>query len=129
MIGHKFQEHLLNLCKVFQQFQESCLKFNPEKYQLFQKEVWYIGNIVSPEGATTDPKKLKAVREWPTPKHKHEIRSFLGLCTHYRQFIYGFANTAKTLTKKQAFQWTPEVEATFRTLKVALCTSPVLAYL
>jgi hypothetical protein len=62
---------------------------------------------VSPEGITADPEKLKALQEWPTPKNKHEIRSFLGLCTHYRQFTSGFANIAKPLielTEKQAFQ-------------------------
>jgi hypothetical protein len=30
--------------------------------------------------------------------------------------------------EKQAFQWSPEVEATFQTLKEALCTALVLAY-
>jgi hypothetical protein len=72
-----------------------------------QEEVKYLGHIVSSEGISTDPEKLKAVREWPTPKDKHEIRSFLGLCTYYRRFIPGFANIAKPLTKlteeKQAF--------------------------
>jgi hypothetical protein len=72
------------------------------------------------------------MREWPTPKNKHEIRSFLGLCTYYRHFISGFANIVKPLTKlkeqKQFFQWTPEVEAVFQTLKGALCSAPVLAY-
>jgi hypothetical protein len=42
----------------------------------------------------------------------------------YRHFISGFTNIVKQLTKlteeKQAFQWTPEVEA--------LCTAPILAY-
>jgi hypothetical protein len=51
---------------------------------------------------------------------------------HILQFISSFANTAKLLTKlikeKQAFQWTPEVEA-FQTLKEALSTVPILAYL
>jgi hypothetical protein len=66
---------------------------------------------------TTDPGKLKAVRESPpTPKNKHEIRSFLGLCTYYGRFISGFVKVAKPLTKlteeKQAFQWIPEVKAT-----------------
>jgi hypothetical protein len=66
------------------------------------------------------------------PKNKHEIRSFLGLCTYCRWFISGFANIAKPLTKlteqNQPFQWTPEVEAAFHTLKGVLCTVPVLAY-
>jgi hypothetical protein len=34
------------------------------------------------EEITTDPEKLKAVREWLTPNNKQEIRSSLGLC-HY----------------------------------------------
>jgi hypothetical protein len=80
---------------------------------------------VSPEGITTDPEKLEAVRNWPTPRNKHQIRSFLGLCTYYRRFISGFADIAKPLTRlteeKRAYQWTPEVEA--------LCTAPILAYL
>jgi hypothetical protein len=87
---------------------------------------------VSPEGVTTDPKKLKAMQEWPTLKNKHEIRSFLGLCMYYRQFISGFANIAKPVTKlteqKQSFQWTPEVEASFQMLKGALYAAPILAY-
>jgi hypothetical protein len=32
------------------------------------------------------------------------------------------------MEEKQAFQWTPEVETTFQTLKKALCTTPILAY-
>jgi hypothetical protein len=91
VIGRTFQEHLLNLRKVFQRFREAHLKFNPEKCQLSRKEVQYLGYTVSPGGITTDPEKLKAVQEWQTPKNKHEIRSFLGLCTQYRRFIPGFA--------------------------------------
>jgi hypothetical protein len=42
----------------------------------FQNEVF-----LSPEGITTDPMKLKAVRQWPTPMNKHEIKSIICLCT------------------------------------------------
>jgi hypothetical protein len=99
VIGHTFQEHLLNLWKVFQRFQEARLKLNPEKCQLLRKEVQYLGHTVSPERITTDPEKLKAMQEWPNPKNRHEIRSCLGLCTYYRRFIPSFPNIAKPLTK------------------------------
>jgi hypothetical protein len=132
VIGRTFQEHILKLRKVFERFREARLKLNPGKCQLLQKEVKYLGYIASSEGISTDPEKLKTVREWPTPKDKHEIRSFLSLCMYYRRFISGFVNIAKPLTKlteqKQAFQWTPEVEAAFQTLKGALCAAPILAY-
>ena len=117
---------------MFERFREAHLKLNPEKCQLLQKEEKYLRHIVSPGGISTDVEKVKAVREWPTPKDKRETRSFLGLCTYYRRFISGFANIAKPLTKlteeKQPFQWTPEVEAAFQTLKGALCAAPILAY-
>jgi hypothetical protein len=131
IIGRTFQEHL-NLQKVFQRFREVRLKLNQGKCQLLQKEVKNLGHIVSPEGISTDHEKLNAVREWPTPKDKHEIRSFLILFTYYRRFISGFAYIAKPLTRlteeKDAFQWTQEVEDAFQTLKRALCAAPILAY-
>jgi hypothetical protein len=100
--------------------------------QLFQREVQYLKHIVSPKGITTNVEKLKAVQEWLTLKNKHEMRSFLDLCTYYRCFISSFTNIAKLLTKltkeKQAFKWTPEVEAASQILKEALFTAPILAY-
>jgi hypothetical protein len=88
-------------------------------------------NHNSPEVITTDLEKLTAIREWPTPKNKHEFRSFLRLCAYNRRFISSFGEIAKRLTElteeKQAFQWTREMEIVFRTLKEALCTGPILA--
>jgi hypothetical protein len=87
---------------------ESLLKLNPEKCQFFQEEVPYLGHIVTPERITTDPEKLEAVWEWPTPKNKHRIRRLLGLCNYY-QLFFRFRHIAKLLTvltkDKQAFQW------------------------
>jgi hypothetical protein len=82
VIGSTFHEHILNLLKVAERFGEAGLKLNPGKCQLLQKGVKYLGHIASPEGIFTDPEKLKALRECPSPKDKHEIRSFLGLYTY-----------------------------------------------
>jgi hypothetical protein len=45
------------------------------------------------------PKKLKAMRKWPAPKDKHELKKFLGLCTYNRRFIGGSVDITKPLTQ------------------------------
>jgi hypothetical protein len=54
------------------------------------------------EGAAFQTEKYReAVKERPTMKNKHEIRSFLGLCAYYRQFISSFANIANHSRKRR----------------------------
>jgi hypothetical protein len=55
IVSRIFQQQLEILQNVFQRLREAHLKLNPEKCQLFQKEVRYLRHIVSPEGVTTDP--------------------------------------------------------------------------
>ena len=53
--GRNFQEHLTNLREVFQRLREAHLKLSPEKCELLQREVRYLGHIVIIEGIATDP--------------------------------------------------------------------------
>jgi hypothetical protein len=55
VIGIIFQEHLLNLRKLFRRLREARPKINPEKCQLFQ-DIRYPGHTVSPEGITMIPR-------------------------------------------------------------------------
>ncbi|GBM75270.1 Retrovirus-related Pol polyprotein from transposon 297 [Araneus ventricosus] len=86
IVRRTFEEHLNNLRKVFQRLQKANLKLSPKKCRFFQKEVTYLGHIISAEGVKTDPGKIKAVVDWPRPETVHDLRSFLGLCTYYRRF-------------------------------------------
>ena len=47
--------------------------------RLFQKEVAYLGHIVSAEGVATDPAKIDAVRGWLIPTDVQKVRSFFVL--------------------------------------------------
>ncbi|GBM71337.1 Retrovirus-related Pol polyprotein from transposon 297 [Araneus ventricosus] len=74
IVGRTFEEHLSNLRKVFQRLQNANLKLSPKKCRFFQKEVTYLGYVISAEGVKTDPGKIKAVVDWPRPETIHDLR-------------------------------------------------------
>lgn len=132
VFGQTFQEEVQRLKKVFTRLREVKLLMNPKKCSFFCKEVTYLGHVVSSQGVDTDPKKISAVRDWPMPKNKTELRSFLGLCTYYRKFVQGFSRIARPLHRltedKMEFVWTEECQEAFEALKRKLEETPVLAY-
>lgn len=60
------------------------------------------------------------------------MRSFLRLCSYYRQFVRHFADIAapfhRLTEKDKAFSWSEECNDAFHRLKQVLSQAPVLAY-
>ena len=88
---------LHNLRDVFDRFREAGLKLKPSKCTFGQKKVAFPGHIVSDKGVATDPAKVAAITNWPTPRSRKEVQQFLGLGNYYRRFIKDFATIAKPL--------------------------------
>lgn len=112
VIGKSFEHMLVNLSKVLERLEAFGLKLNAKKCTLFAKEDEYLGHVISSNGVTTEPKKVKSVRDWPVPTASKEVRSLLGLCGYFRRFIEKYAEKAKPLThpteKRHDFVWTNE---------------------
>mgnify|MGYP000635714642 FL=1 len=132
VIGALFREALRNLCLVFHRAIRANIRFKPTKCSLFQKQVQFLGHVVSHHGISCDPAKLKSVARWPVPKTPTDVRSFIGFCAYYRRFIKGFSEMTAPLfelTKKDVpFDWTEERNQAFEALKEALMNPPVLTY-
>ena len=132
VFSRSFSDHIDNLRLVIEKLREAGLKLNPKKCVLFKKEVKFLGHVVSENGVATDPEKTKSVSEWPIPKSVKQIRSFLGLCSYYRKFVFNFSDIARPLHKltenKVPFVWTNDCQVAFEKLKAALTSSEILAY-
>ena len=67
IFSRTFENHLANLREVFERLKEAHLKLSPKKYNFFKTKVTLLGHIVSNEGVSTDPSKIKAVTDWLIP--------------------------------------------------------------
>ena len=130
VFSKSWEEHLVRLETVFTALERAGLTLKPKKCFFATKKVTCLGHILTPEGVLPDPSKIEAIKNFSEPKNITELRSFLGICGYYRQFIKNFAQIAKPLTNltstKIFYKWNPEAEESFQRLKTALMNSPVL---
>ena len=132
VIGRTFEQHLSNLGTVLSRLRQAGLKLQPAKCKLCQKEVRFLGHVISENGIATDPEKTAVIATWPVPESKKNIKQFLGLANYYRRFIKDFGTTAKPLQrlleKNIAFEWTQQCQGAFDHLRKCLMTTPILAF-
>ena len=98
MFSATFKEYIANLQKVLQRLRERGAKPKPSKCRLFQKEVSYLGRIVSAEGHRIDPSGTEAVTDLKNVSPKTvQMRKIVGLLGYYRRHIEDFSRIAKPI--------------------------------
>ena len=63
----------------------------------FQCSVWFLGYVLSADGISANPEKVKKVQNWSVPSNQTELHTFLGVASYYRHFIPMFAAISKCL--------------------------------
>jgi hypothetical protein len=116
------EEHLGHLNLVMKRLQQEKLLINLKKSSFMKKELIYLGFMISSNELKMDPKKVKVIKEWSSPRNIFEVKSFHGLASFYRKFIRNFSgifapmmDTIKKIHKY--FHWTEEAEKIFKLLK------------
>jgi hypothetical protein len=112
--------HMSHLRQIFQRLRRAGLKLKPTKCTFAVPQVKYLGHIIGKDGVQVDPKKVKAIKDFPTPTSVTKVKSFLGMAGYYRKFVKNFAQIARPLqdlTKKVAvtdFNWGEEAQNAFQ---------------
>lgn len=129
-----FSLHLTILEKVFSRLKSANLTVNLKKCEFCRPSLRFLGFVVDSQGLRTDPEKVSAIVNYPTPKTTTEIKRLIGLVSWYRRFIKDFSTIAAPINgllhgrkKGQKIVWSDEAESAFTQIKTRLSSAPVLA--
>jgi transposase InsO family protein len=129
IFSHTEAEHLEHIRMVLELLRKDQWQVKMSKSSFMQRELKYLGHVISASGVAIDPEKIMAVRQWPVPRSAKDVRSFLGLAGYYRRFVRHFGILARPLTellkKGVPFHWTDLQSRSFEALKDALISAPV----
>ncbi|KYO28482.1 hypothetical protein Y1Q_0016908 [Alligator mississippiensis] len=132
IFSQDFESHLIHLTTMLGKIKQAGLTVKAKKCQWALSVVVYLGHRVGGGHITPLWDKIKAIKDWPPPQTKKQVRAFLGLAGYYRRFVPGFgASTAPLheLTKKGSpdpVVWKQGCQEAFDTLKAALVKQPIL---
>jgi hypothetical protein len=62
------EEHLRHLTLVMRRLQQEKLLINLKKSSFMKTELIYLGFFISSNELNMDPEKVKAIKEWPSPR-------------------------------------------------------------
>ena len=136
--SRSWEEHLRDVDLVLTKFREFGITLNLKKCMLALNQLPFLGHIISPQGISPDPAKVKAVKDFIRPFSVVGLRSLLGMAGQLRKFVKNYALIVRPLnamlanSKASAWKagtvWTQvELEA-FEKLKEALSDETILIH-
>lgn len=125
-------EHLMRLKALFERLRAYNIRLNPAKCKFGATKLEYLGHVISRNGIEVQQDKVVAIKAFETPRNVAQLRSFLGLGTFVRRFIFNFARRARPLYRllKQAqrWKWGDEEQRAFEDIKQAATETTLLAH-
>ena len=140
-----FLQHVEDLRAVLRRLKAKGIKLNPGKCVFFQREIRYLGRLISGEGYRPDPDDVKALDKCKVPpKNVGDLRSIIGLLGYYRCYLKGFSRrlkpiydllqtgegraTKKHLETKRKIEWKDEFQQVVNEMVAELKSPNVIAY-
>ena len=132
MTGSSESEHLKTLDEVLARLEAAGLRLKREKCAFMLSTVDYLGHVISSEGLSPNPEKIRAIIDAPAPQDVQQLRSFLGLVNYYSKFLPNLSTTLaplhQLLQAKAKWTWGKAQREAFKEAKSQLTSSGVLIH-
>ncbi|GBN31284.1 Retrovirus-related Pol polyprotein from transposon 17.6 [Araneus ventricosus] len=130
IFSQSWKDHLRHLEDILDRLSSAKLHIKLSKWQFAQAYVKYLGHLVLRQPAEL---KAQAIKDFPTPTTKTQVRASLGLGGYYRRYIPEFSVITSPLTdllkgkiRKFTVNWNETCQKAFDELKDKLIENPVL---
>lgn len=125
-----FEEHITHLSRLFEAISTEGFRLKFSKCNFAKNHANYLGHRI--ENNSVKPLKdyLTAVKNFPAPETRKNIRQFLGKINFHHKFIPHIAIILdplhNLLRKEVAFNWSEACQEAFDKIKTLMCSEPVL---
>ncbi|POM81554.1 Putative retroelement [Phytophthora palmivora] len=130
--SRSIDDHLLALDCVLGRLEEHKFFVKLSKCVFCVVEIPCLGDYVGRAGIRIDPAKVNVLRDWPLPRTRSELQTFMGMAVYVQRFCNDFANNAAPLfdllkgNGKQKIVWTDSLRKNFEFLKKSIGSTPIL---
>ncbi|UYV83362.1 K02A2.6-like, partial [Cordylochernes scorpioides] len=124
------EDHLQHLQQFLKVCQHENIKLNYNKCSFFKTNIDFLGYTVTAGTYAPQTRNLDTISAIKPPTNQKTLQSFLGAVNVYNKFIPDYARLRaplnKLLKKDVKWNWDPDCQQAFTTLKDSLTSKPVL---
>lgn len=130
IFSKNFEEHIQHLSRLLEAIQTEGFRLKFSKCTFAKDHAKYLGHIIEKNSVTPLKDYLTAVKNFPIPETRKNVRQFLGKVNFHHKFVPYSAIILdplhNLLRKDVKFIWSPECQKSFDKIKELLCSKPIL---
>ena len=93
------QDRVHHVNEVFKVLSKNGLFLNVKKSTFAKTKLEFLGHIIGVDGIDVQSSKVTAIREYPMPITRKDLRRFIGMVNYYHRFVRGLAEITAPLTE------------------------------
>ncbi|XP_035217524.1 uncharacterized mitochondrial protein AtMg00860-like [Stegodyphus dumicola] len=132
IFSKNWKSHMVHLDMILTKLEELRFTVNISKCDFAKPQIKYLGHVIGSGKHQADREKIEAISRLSKPKTKKTLRSLLGLCNYYRDYIPKYSELVYPLTEHtkkkipEEIPWKEEHDIAFEELKNAPIKAPSL---